>query len=328
MVKMENQEMCKVFTGGPGSGKTAFCRKHVASLVGEGYRVLVVSFTKAAALQLAVEGAEARTIDSFYYRRLKEAGALSAFTGRNFGLLGRRFTELMKDPGYVDEIQSRYDIVVLDEGQDSNKSQLRNLYYVSDGRLHVFGDIDQCIYEWRNAQPNTLLDFCENHGVVPVSLPRTYRLTKQVLKASQNVIVHNCKRFSSPMVTDKEGPEPVVEKTLYDVEAAMARLKEINSDDVAVLVRNVRGRNWLKDFWAQGLCKEARSHRPFAGTLHGSKGLEWDNVIMVRADVWEFEREPIEEARRLFYTGMTRAANSLYISAFEPVCFVGEMDGN
>ena len=54
-------------------------------------------------------------------------------------------------------------------------------------------------------------------------------------------------------------------------------------------------------------------------TLHGSKGLEFDNVIIV--DVNEtiiphkmsVKPEEIEEERRLFYVGMTRAKKRLHL---------------
>ena len=62
-------------------------------------------------------------------------------------------------------------------------------------------------------------------------------------------------------------------------------------------------------------------------TIHGSKGLEYDNVYMIdvqdglfpeeipqdlkHAD-WE-EIEKYEEERRLFYVGVTRAKNNLYL---------------
>jgi len=52
-------------------------------------------------------------------------------------------------------------------------------------------------------------------------------------------------------------------------------------------------------------------------TIHGVKGLEFNNVILVncRKDSMPHinSRENIEEERRLFYVGITRAADKLWI---------------
>ena len=61
----------------------------------------------------------------------------------------------------------------------------------------------------------------------------------------------------------------------------------------------------------------------YLGTLHSSKGLEFDNVWMlsmsegVIPDLKDLTPETHEEERRLFYVGMTRAKNNLFISAVE-----------
>ena len=51
-------------------------------------------------------------------------------------------------------------------------------------------------------------------------------------------------------------------------------------------------------------------------TLHGAKGLEWETVFLVGAGEANlpWPAAPIEEERRLFYVGITRAKRALYIS--------------
>jgi DNA helicase-2/ATP-dependent DNA helicase PcrA len=53
-------------------------------------------------------------------------------------------------------------------------------------------------------------------------------------------------------------------------------------------------------------------------TLHAAKGLEWKKVYLagVCADVLPWGNQPLDEERRLFYVGVTRAAQSLVISYF------------
>jgi DNA helicase-2/ATP-dependent DNA helicase PcrA len=62
-------------------------------------------------------------------------------------------------------------------------------------------------------------------------------------------------------------------------------------------------------------------------TLHGAKGLEWDWVFIAGASASNlpWASAPIEEERRLFYVGITRAKRSLTISyAGEPSPFLRE----
>lgn len=55
-------------------------------------------------------------------------------------------------------------------------------------------------------------------------------------------------------------------------------------------------------------------------TLHGSKGLEWKKVIIINCNNDQIPSpkaigdEGIEEERRLFFVGMTRAESELYIT--------------
>ncbi|WP_298150785.1 ATP-dependent helicase [Flavobacterium sp.] len=65
-------------------------------------------------------------------------------------------------------------------------------------------------------------------------------------------------------------------------------------------------------------------------TLHGSKGLQWDAVFMIRCEdtVFPAEGTSIEEERRLFFVGLTRAKRQCYVShtsVNERSLFVAEM---
>ena len=67
--------------------------------------------------------------------------------------------------------------------------------------------------------------------------------------------------------------------------------------------------------------KESNNNKPsdnaiILSTLHGSKGLEWDRVWIVRAEatICPSDKSPLEEERRLFYVGATRAREALTIS--------------
>lgn len=61
-------------------------------------------------------------------------------------------------------------------------------------------------------------------------------------------------------------------------------------------------------------------HVPYVlTTVHGSKGLEYDNVIIMDeiSPVFPDSRSDVEEERRLFYVAMTRAKNNLILLSYE-----------
>ena len=57
-------------------------------------------------------------------------------------------------------------------------------------------------------------------------------------------------------------------------------------------------------------------HAIILSTLHSSKGLEWDKVWIIRSEatICPSEKSPIEEERRLYYVGTTRAREALTIT--------------
>lgn len=76
------------------------------------------------------------------------------------------------------------------------------------------------------------------------------------------------------------------------------------------------------------------AHKPsgvFLGTLHSSKGLEFKNVWLLQIDdgvipdIKQDTADTLEEERRLFYVGMTRAKDQLFISCSKkPSKFIAE----
>lgn len=109
----------------------------------------------------------------------------------------------------------------------------------------------------------------------------------------------------------------VTRRVIYSAALALDRL----NGDIASRIRFLReNRN-----------NEPAENAIILSTLHGSKGLEWDRVWIIRAEasICPSDKSPIEEERRLFYVGATRAKESLTISMTtkNPTSpFVGEMD--
>ena len=77
---------------------------------------------------------------------------------------------------------------------------------------------------------------------------------------------------------------------------------------------------------------EPEEHAVRLLTLHSSKGLEFDEVYIIRSEssICPSDKSPIDEERRLFYVGITRAKDRLYVTSTaknKPSLFVAEMAG-
>jgi DNA helicase-2/ATP-dependent DNA helicase PcrA len=73
-------------------------------------------------------------------------------------------------------------------------------------------------------------------------------------------------------------------------------------------------RDICNDLGLNNKIEENSDNRIELSTIHGAKGLEYDVVIMPFCDMFSDSGDNIEEERRLFYVGMTRAENKLYMS--------------
>ncbi len=117
------------------------------------------------------------------------------------------WSHLAAEPSIAADLSSRFDHVLVDEYQDTNKLQASILLSMKpDGRgLTVVGDDAQSIYSFRGATVRNILDF-PNHFDPPakcVTLERNYRSTQPILAASNAVIGLATERYTKNLWTDK-----------------------------------------------------------------------------------------------------------------------------
>jgi DNA helicase-2/ATP-dependent DNA helicase PcrA len=86
--------------------------------------------------------------------------------------------------------QDRFDYILVDEYQDTNKIQylLINLLVGESGNICVVGDPQQCIYTWRGAHPFNILNFSKDFGAAEAKLEINYRSTQKILDVANRVI--------------------------------------------------------------------------------------------------------------------------------------------
>ncbi|MEO8099494.1 MAG: UvrD-helicase domain-containing protein [Acidobacteriota bacterium] len=113
-------------------------------------------------------------------------------------------------------IQQRYEFLMVDEYQDTNRSQYELMRLLSGERRNVtvVGDEDQSIYGWRGANIRNILDFERDFpGAITIRLEQNYRSTQNVLSAASAVVANNTERIGKTLWTEAAVGEKV---TLYE----------------------------------------------------------------------------------------------------------------
>lgn len=133
---------------------------------------------------------------------------------------------MMADPEIAAEVSGRFDHVLVDEYQDTNRLQAAVLLAMRpDGNgLTVVGDDAQSIYSFRAATVRNILDFpaAFNPPADIVTLDRNYRSTQPILTAANAVIELASERFTKNLWTERQSDAKPYLVTVRD-EADQAR---------------------------------------------------------------------------------------------------------
>jgi DNA helicase-2/ATP-dependent DNA helicase PcrA len=115
------------------------------------------------------------------------------------------WADLMEAPELAVEIAARFDHVLVDEYQDTNKLQARILMRLkpTGQGVTVVGDDAQSIYSFRAATVRNILDFPAAYAPPArvVTLEENYRSTRAILDASNAVIDRAAERFTKNLRT-------------------------------------------------------------------------------------------------------------------------------
>ncbi|AWI60652.1 ATP-dependent helicase [Sinorhizobium fredii] len=121
------------------------------------------------------------------------------------------WAQMMGDAVLAEESGSRFDHVLVDEYQDTNRLQASILRAMKpDGRgLTVVGDDAQSIYSFRAATVRNILDFPATFtpAAEVITLDRNYRSTQPILAAANGVIELARERFTKNLWTERESAE-------------------------------------------------------------------------------------------------------------------------
>ena len=109
------------------------------------------------------------------------------------------------NPSLLEYYQNKFQYVLVDEYQDTNKPQFEFIYSVSrnNNEITVVGDDDQSIYGWRGADISNILNFSKSfENATTIKLEQNYRSTKVILDAAYHVVSKNKNRADKKLWTD------------------------------------------------------------------------------------------------------------------------------
>jgi DNA helicase II / ATP-dependent DNA helicase PcrA len=133
---------------------------------------------------------------------------------------------MMAEPAIAAEVGERFDHVLVDEYQDTNRLQARILRGLKpDGiGVTIVGDDAQAIYSFRAATVRNILDFPSQYDPPAriVTLERNYRSTQPILDASNAVIGLASERFTKNLCSERAAGERPMLVSVRD-EADQAR---------------------------------------------------------------------------------------------------------
>jgi DNA helicase-2/ATP-dependent DNA helicase PcrA len=136
------------------------------------------------------------------------------------------WAQMMENPSLAAKVSERFDHVMVDEYQDTNRLQSNILLRMKpDGAgLTVVGDDAQSIYSFRAATVRNILDFPGHFSPEAriVTLDQNYRSTQPILAAANGVIELAKERFTKNLWCDRTGGERPFLVTVSD-EMSQAR---------------------------------------------------------------------------------------------------------
>jgi DNA helicase-2/ATP-dependent DNA helicase PcrA len=136
------------------------------------------------------------------------------------------WAQMVSEPIIADDIGSRFDHVLVDEYQDTNRLQATILLALKPGGqgLTVVGDDAQSIYSFRAATVRNILDFpaAFSPSANIITLDRNYRSTQPILAAANAVIDLASERFTKNLWTERQSAQRPRLVTVRD-EADQAR---------------------------------------------------------------------------------------------------------
>ena len=248
-----------------------------------------------------------------------------------------------------------YDYIIIDEYQDVSKQKykfIKKLSDLYDAKILAVGDDWQSIFEFSGSEVSIFTNFFNMMGYGEIlKITNTYRNSQELIDVAGNFILKNKNQIQKQLKSNKHIENPIEihyytdENINEKVDLIIEILKEIYiknnkskillmgryNDDINFLIESNK---FIKTENNKMVLKANKDIFITFLTVHASKGLGFDEVIIINAlnckkgFPSKKENDPIisifdskdknnkinfPEERRLFYVALTRTKNKVYI---------------
>ena len=120
------------------------------------------------------------------------------------------YNGIQKNDNLRKYLASRYEVIYLDEFQDTAQIQygLLKAYFDGADKVVVVGDEDQCIYAWRGSDVSIITEkFEQDYKPTVLSLTTNYRCSANILNPITTSISKNSNRHEKVLKANKSGGE-------------------------------------------------------------------------------------------------------------------------
>ncbi len=340
---------------GAGSGKSSVIVAKVAYLLEKAYatpqEILILSFNKKAKEeliermhQIGIQGVSIKT-----FHGLGRAIALESYEidkSMEFKEMITLATQALKEQHY----HSPYLYLLVDEFQDISMDRnalLLALKEQNDANLTAVGDDWQAINGFAGGEIKIIQNFPAIYGNTKIiKLDYTFRFSQAMARLSARFILKNPQQIPKDIKSIKTTPRNPLEihhyKNHQEISTIIEQILQKISQNhptrrQTVMILSRYGFQKPKNITQ--LQQQFPSLKLTALTIHASKGLESDHVIVTHLESGKFGFPPTREAskdeafkdaqeRRLFYVALTRTKEQLFLICHQlkPSPFVVEIE--
>jgi len=148
---------------------------------------------------------------------------------------------LLQSQEVASAIEKRFDHILVDEYQDTNKIQAGILQGMRQNNKNILavGDDAQSIYSFRAAEVQNMLDFPKQFpGTQIITLEQNYRSSQAILETSNRIIAQAKNRYSKNMWSEKHaGVMPILitcKDEEHECQEVISRIIEHNEQGIAL----------------------------------------------------------------------------------------------
>lgn len=270
-----------------------------------------------------------------------------------------------------DELNFKYKYIIIDEYQDISKQRYDLIKKLSDklqAKIVAVGDDWQSIFAFAGSEVELFSKFQDTMGYGEIlKIRNTYRNAQELIDVAGEFVQKDKSHITKKLISTKHITKPIIVYS-YDDEIGTVNLSK--SIAISKSISNILSENPtskilligrynfdLNQLFKSGLFQKGEGDRVISldnpdayiefFTVHRSKGLEFDDTIIINAinshygfpskikddpifEIFDKKKENMAyaEERRLFYVALTRTKNKVYIIVpkSKPSPFVIELE--